>query len=116
MPTCSRIAATTRRHEPANKVPAVYDSAFEVLAHYEACATDCDAACGDACTKIEDGHVEWLQRRYAIGFRRSGGGRLRSGNECVGLDASLVGCDTAPSWLIDLGRRAAERQRLSHHR
>jgi LmbE family N-acetylglucosaminyl deacetylase len=87
--------------ELANKVQAVYDSAFEVLAHYEACAADCDAACGDACTKIDDTHVEWLGRRYAVGFRRNGGGRLRSGNECVGLDASLVGCDTAPNWVID---------------
>jgi hypothetical protein len=87
--------------EPANKVAAVYDSAFAVLAHYEACATDCDAACGDACTKIGEAHVEWLERRYAIGFRRSGGGRLRSGNDCVGLDASLVSCDVAPSWVID---------------
>jgi LmbE family N-acetylglucosaminyl deacetylase len=87
--------------EPPNKVPAVYDSAFDVLAHYEACAADCDAACGDACTTIDETHVEWLKRRYAIGFRRSGGGRLRSGNDCVGLDASIVSCDVAPNWVID---------------
>ena len=87
--------------EPANKAPAVFDSAFEVLAHYEACVSDCDAACGDACKTIDATHVQWLQRRYAIGFRRSGGGRLRSANDCVGLDASLVSCDVAPNWVID---------------
>ncbi len=87
--------------EPANKVPAVFDSALDVLAHYEACASDCDAACGDACKTIDATHVEWLQRRYAIGFRRSSGGRLRSANDCVGLDASLVSCDVAPNWTID---------------
>lgn len=87
--------------ERANKVPAVYDSAFAVLGHYEACVGSCDAACGDACTKIDDTHVQWLLRRYAIGFRRSGGGRLRSGNDCVGSDASLVSCDGAPNWVID---------------
>lgn len=87
--------------EPANKVGAIYDDAFEVLAHYEACAAKCDAACGDACTTIDETHVTWLERRYAVGFRRSGGGRLRSGSDCVALDGSLVTCDTAPSWVID---------------
>lgn len=91
----------TTAEEPANKVAPIFDSAFEVLAHYEACATDCDGSCGDACTTIDSAHVKWLERRYAIGFRRTGGGRLRSGNDCVALDGSLTSCDAAPSWMLD---------------
>jgi LmbE family N-acetylglucosaminyl deacetylase len=87
--------------EPVNKVQSVYDVAFAMLSRYEACATDCGAACGDACTTIDETHVKWLQRRYAIGFRRSGGGRLRIGNDCVALDGSLTSCDVAPSWTLD---------------
>lgn len=86
--------------EPVNKVQSVYDAVFAVLSRYEACATEC-AACGDACTTIDGTHVAWLQRRYAVGFRRSGGGRLRIGNDCVALDGSLTSCEVAPSWTID---------------
>lgn len=86
--------------EPVNKLPAVFDATLAVLSRYEACATNC-AACGDACTNIEGAHVAWLQRRYAIGFRRTGGGRLRIGNDCVALDGSLTSCDVAPTWTLD---------------
>ena len=86
--------------EPVNKLPAVFDAAFAMLTRYESCATEC-AACGDACETIDATHVAWLQRRYAIGFRRTGGGRLRSGNDCVALDGSMTSCDAAPTWVLD---------------
>ena len=86
--------------EPANKTQGVYDESFAVLAHYEACVGDC-AACGDACTTIDQAHVTWLQRRYAIGFRPDAAGQLRSGAGCLGADGALTSCETAPIWQLD---------------
>jgi LmbE family N-acetylglucosaminyl deacetylase len=86
--------------EPPNKVTATYDAAFEMLARYEACATDC-AACGEACTTVTDTHVEWLRRRYAVGFRRSAGGQLRLGTQCLNQALDLVACSAAPPWTLD---------------
>lgn len=87
--------------EPANKIPAIFDAAFSVLSRYEACAADCGASCGEACTTIVASHVAWLQRRYAVGFRRFAAGRLRNGTSCLQTDASLGPCETAPSWKLD---------------
>ena len=86
--------------EPPNKLPAIYDAVFEILARYEACATDC-GTCGQACTTIDTPHMLWLQRRYAIGFRAYAAGRLRSGNVCLGDDLALTSCSAAPSWRLD---------------
>ncbi len=89
--------------EPPNKLPAVYDAAFEILSRYEACAAHCDAACGDACTAVDDMHATWLSRRYAIGFRARAAGRLRSGDTCLTTDLALGDCATAPSFHLDSG-------------
>lgn len=86
--------------EPPNKLTPVYEVSVEMLARYEACATGC-AACGDACTAIEQQHVDWLLRRYAVGFRRTGGGRLRNGNECLQGDLDMTTCAAAPVWTLD---------------
>src|SRR5580698_10103230 len=58
-------------NEPANKIRAVYDMVHPILGRYEACAASC-APCGQSCTTIDSQHDEWLQRRYAFGFRRVG--------------------------------------------
>lgn len=86
--------------EPPNKLTAVFDAAFGMLAHFEACATGC-ATCGEPCTTIDQEHVDWLLRRYAIGFRRTGGGQLRLGNECLADDLAMITCDIAPVWTLD---------------
>jgi LmbE family N-acetylglucosaminyl deacetylase len=86
--------------EAANKIPTIYNAAFEILSRYEACATAC-APCGESCTTIDPTHVAWLSRRYAVGFRRTASGRLRIGTSCLAADATLVPCETAPSWHLD---------------
>jgi LmbE family N-acetylglucosaminyl deacetylase len=89
-------------NEPSNKLAVVYDAAFDVLARYEACASDC-GECGDACTAIDETHVAWLLRRYAIGFRRAAAGRLRTSNQCLTTDLTLGDCTDAPAWRLDSG-------------
>lgn len=86
--------------EPANKLPALFDAAFAMLSPYEACATSC-GACGEACTTIDSAHVVWLNRRYAIGFRRAVAGRLRSGTQCLTEQLGFADCSGAPSWHLD---------------
>ncbi|HEX5058990.1 MAG TPA: PIG-L family deacetylase, partial [Kofleriaceae bacterium] len=86
--------------EPPNKLPAVYDAAFAVLARYEACTSDC-GECGGTCTAIDQTHVTWLLRRYAVGFRNAAAGRLRIDTRCLGNDLTLADCATAPSWRFD---------------
>jgi LmbE family N-acetylglucosaminyl deacetylase len=86
--------------EPANKLAPIFDASFAMLARYEACAADC-APCGEACTTVDDQHVDWLLRRYAIGFRKRAGGRLRSGNQCLNETLALVSCGAAPLWMLD---------------
>ncbi len=86
--------------EPPNKLPAVFETAVEMLARYEACTTGC-AACGDACTAIDQEHVDWLLRRYAVGFRRTAGGRLRIGNQCVTAALTMTSCPASPVWVLD---------------
>lgn len=86
--------------EPANKLPAIYDASFAVLARYEACATEC-GTCGGTCTTIPAAHEAWLARRYAIGFRPALAGRLRSGTQCLTNDLVLADCTSAPSWRLD---------------
>lgn len=85
--------------EPANKPPAILAPAFDMASHYEACTNGC-GVCGSGCTKIDDAHVDWLARRYAVGFRRGVAGRLQLGTACVGTDLTLVACDGAPVWRL----------------
>lgn|GEM_PF-1248001 len=91
--------------EPVNKLPAVIASVHDVLAHYEACATNCGAACGSPCTKIDASHDTWLARRYAVGFRNRARGQLRSGSQCL-TGAGLGACATAPSFSFAHGQLA----------
>lgn len=86
--------------EPANQLPVLYDETVAMLARYEACDRGC-ASCGKACTALDQQHEDWLRRRYAIGFRRTGGGRLRAGNECLAVDLTMTSCPTAPIWRLD---------------
>jgi LmbE family N-acetylglucosaminyl deacetylase len=86
--------------EPANKIEPLFDMSVAMLARYEACTTGC-APCGDACTALDEQHITWLQRRYAVGFRRGAGGRLRSGTQCVNEALALVSCSVAPIWTLD---------------
>lgn len=64
--------------EPENVSDALYDRSANMLAHYHACALDC-ASCGAACPSVTGTHAAWLHRRYAVGFRTSVRGALRSG-------------------------------------
>jgi len=86
--------------EPPNKLTSQFDASVAMLARYEACATGC-APCGDACAAIDERHVDLLLRRYAIGFRRRAGGRLRIGNQCLARDMSMTSCPAAPLWVLD---------------
>jgi LmbE family N-acetylglucosaminyl deacetylase len=86
--------------EPPNKIMPIYNAAFGMLSRYEACATGC-GECGDACTAIDQTHVTWLLRRYAIGFRPHAAGALRSGTQCLDNNLVLADCATAPSWQLD---------------
>jgi LmbE family N-acetylglucosaminyl deacetylase len=86
--------------EPPNKHDAIFDDTVAILGRYEACAADC-GSCGDTCTTIDQTHITWLRRRYAVGFRDGGAGRLRNGTQCLHLDATLASCDTAPVWRHD---------------
>lgn len=86
--------------EPPNKVTPILDASLEMLARYEACATSC-GTCGDVCTDVDDQHVTWLERRYAVGFRRRAGGRLRRGNQCLTESLTFGSCAVAPIWRLD---------------
>ena len=86
--------------EPADKLGALYADDFAVLARYEACAAGC-ASCGQACTTIETDHMEWLGRRYAVGFRTMTGQIDASdGSGCAELDENsglVVDSECAPT-------------------
>jgi LmbE family N-acetylglucosaminyl deacetylase len=93
--------------EPANSDPTLFDRDVGALARYEACAARC-AACGSACPieRIDVQHLAWLQRRYAVGMRRTAAGVLRIDDGCVGVtaagaNASIGDCATAPTWQLD---------------
>lgn len=86
--------------EPANKVGPIFDTSLAMLARYEACAEGC-APCGTPCPTIDDQHVAWLKRRYAIGTRRRAGGQLRIDNQCLTDNATLASCNVAPTWTRD---------------
>ncbi|CAN5403720.1 hypothetical protein BH11MYX1_BH11MYX1_11870 [soil metagenome] len=94
--------------EPANKLPALFASAHAVLAHYEACATNCGAACGMPCTKIDPSHDVWLARRYAVGFRRHARGTLRTSSRCL-TGGALGDCATAPGLTLARGQLVSDR-------
>jgi LmbE family N-acetylglucosaminyl deacetylase len=88
--------------EQANNLEPVFARSAEVVARYDACASDC-AACGQACTSMPDpSHATWLHRRYAVAMRRSGAGLLRLGDQCMTAESAgsmtLVDCATAPKW------------------
>ena len=90
--------------EPVNASPAVLARSLDRLGYYEACDTGC-APCDRACpvASIQDSHVTYQARRYAIGMRRADHGQLRQGDRC--LDAAeqpaLGDCATAPVWQLD---------------
>ncbi|HEY5923996.1 MAG TPA: FG-GAP-like repeat-containing protein [Kofleriaceae bacterium] len=87
--------------EPPNQLAPIYDAAFTMLARYEACTTSC-GTCGDACTAVDQQHVDWLRRRYAVGIRRAADGRLRAATtRCLNAELALVDCAIAPSWHLD---------------
>jgi LmbE family N-acetylglucosaminyl deacetylase len=88
--------------EPANKVGAIYSDVLAVLARYEACYTGC-APCGQACSEatIDPQHELWLQRRYAVGFRRAAAGLVRGASGCLQLDGTTGDCASAPAWRLD---------------
>jgi hypothetical protein len=46
-------------------------------------------------------HETWLQRRYAVGFRPTAHGALRSGDACLTATGTLGDCATAPAWTLD---------------
>jgi hypothetical protein len=55
--------------EPVNHIDPVYDRVSLGMRAYEACQTGC-AACGDACSTIQDAHYNaWAHRHYAIASR-----------------------------------------------
>ncbi len=85
--------------EPPNKREAMLGTAKTVLGRYEACATDC-APCGDVCS-VGGLHLDFLLRRYAIGFRPTFAGRLRQGTSCLLADGALGDCSAAPVWKLD---------------
>src|SRR5262249_46346449 len=93
--------------EPADNPPAVVTRAAMPLAFYEACTMGC-ARCGRACAfdRLDVQYTQWLQRRYAIGMRRTASGKLRLGDGCVpvagaGNPAAIGDCTTAPTWQLD---------------
>jgi len=86
--------------EPPNKLPPIFDASLGMLARYEACAMGC-GTCGEVCTSVDDQHATWLERRYAVGFRRGSGGQLRSGTQCLDEALQLVSCNVAPIWKVD---------------
>ncbi len=87
--------------EPSNALPGIFDRSALVLAHYEACVDGC-AACGEACTKLDPSHMQWLNRRYAVGYRHDTSGTLRQGTQCLAADpdgaVALTDCAVAPAW------------------
>jgi LmbE family N-acetylglucosaminyl deacetylase len=86
--------------EPANKLGPILDASLAMLLRYEACADGC-APCGDACKTIDDQHVTWISRRYAIGTRARAGGHLRIDNQCLTDNGTLASCNIAPTWTRD---------------
>ena len=93
--------------EPANKLPATFAAAHDALAFYEACATDCGVACGTPCPHTDPTHDLWLDRRYAVGFRRRARGRLRVDGQCL-TGAALGDCATAPELELEHGQLVSE--------
>lgn len=85
--------------EPTNKAPGVLTPVYDMVSYYEACTSKC-GSCGGPCTTIEDSHVKWFARRYAVGFRR-GLGKLHIDSRCLSSDLQLTACDAAPIWSID---------------
>lgn len=72
--------------EPPNKLTPIFDASLAMLSRYE---------------PLDQNHVDLLLRRYAIGFRRRGGGKLRSGNQCVTRELTLTSCPAAATWVLD---------------
>jgi LmbE family N-acetylglucosaminyl deacetylase len=87
--------------EPANTLEPVFQRSATIVEYYDACATGC-ASCGGACSSIEDAHVTWLHRRYAVAIRRHASGTLELGGQCAKADSSgsigMVDCAGAPIW------------------
>jgi len=89
-------------NEAPNKAPAIFNFVRPIIGRYEACAAKCNASCGGSCTDFESLHDDYLQRRYAFGFRRAGTGVLAAeSGACLLADGSLGACATAPVWSLD---------------
>lgn len=92
---------TTR--EPANKLAAELAQVMAMVGHYEACVSS--DRCGGAIA-VPAAHLDWLRRRYAVGFRARAAGRLVAGDACV-TDArgalALGDCATAPTFVLARG-------------
>ena len=87
--------------EPVDKIDALFDPESQVVAHYDACVDGC-AACGDACPSISEAHATWLNRRYAIGFRKTATAQLVLDGMCLSFvpdgTTTLGDCAGAPVW------------------
>lgn len=86
--------------EPPNKQPAIFNATLPMMGEYDSCTTTC-GHCGDACTSIDPGYAAWLERGYAIGFRRGVAGTLRIDGGCLDSDLSFGACETATAWQLD---------------
>jgi LmbE family N-acetylglucosaminyl deacetylase len=105
---------TYRGYNIASEIP-VKPAAFvapqlTALEAYDACATQCDAACGGVCSSTVTSHIQWASRRLAIGFRTEMTGvtiASADGSGCVAIGedamATLVDCATAPAWQLTSG-------------
>ena len=96
--------------EPQDTAAALVARSKAVFDHYDACTTDCGVACGTACPTISTAHLTWLERRYAVGFRRPlTGVKLVDVDldQCLvlsaGGDVRLDDCATAPLWSLTAG-------------
>ena len=92
--------------EPINANPELFRRNVDALAYYEACGAGC-APCGQACAfeDIDETHIKYLRRRYAIGVRRIVDGKLRLDGRCLGTagaSAVFVECAAAPGWHLDV--------------
>lgn len=88
--------------EGSNKDPAIFNFVRPIVGRYEACASKCNASCGGSCTDFESLHDEYLEHRYAFGFRRAGTGVLAAeSGACLYADGSLGDCAVAPVWTLD---------------
>lgn len=89
--------------EPENVLPAYYARSLAPLARYEGCV-DGSVSCGVEKAMVDDAHSVWMHRRYSVGFRTAGLGKLQLGDQCMdasGSSVTLRDCATADGWELD---------------